>query len=187
MKLFATALIGLLVSTMAFAQSHFDVLKDKYLNQTNNTLTAQAILGATLGRCFQAANDIPVGMILAAEGVSTTQNPDEGPLFPPSSTTSYKMAFMLVGNITDNAGVLSDDQPASANDTQNAADVLSNLSTTAVTDLSVVNGLATSSVVGTTAIYEVKMGNDGLIYGHATENDPNAAFETYCYFYKKMN
>lgn len=179
-----TVFATFLFSSMAFAQSHFDLLKDKYQNDTNSNISIQAIKGATLGRCFRSSDDTPIGMVLVAFDVSSTQNADEGPLFPPATTTSYKMVLGLMGGVSSDG---SSTEAASDNDNTKAADWVSQFtSDSGVGNLSISSGVASStySASGASASYQVKLGNDGLIYAHASES---TVIDDYCYFYQKLN
>jgi type II secretory pathway component PulJ len=195
-------LAGVMFSTSSFATSapvsKYEILKDKYLNQTDNrigTRRMQRILeGNYLGRCYLENSDVSHGAILTTRKSVTTSvaNSSEGPLFPRSElqTTTWKMALIAlesVSHIEINGQQLTDDtvteSPAEQNDTMSSdqIDEYWRVNDSQVPSLNISNGVATSG-----QSYEVKKSLDGqLFYAKASVNDP-ARPVLFCYFYQKL-
>jgi len=195
--LLLVTLVGATTLVHAAAPSHYDVLKDKYLNDTNDSITLERLEGGYLGRCYFQHFDTPIGMVLSTRKFVTTstKDSDQGPDFPAvtTTTTTWKMSeYQKVDS--DNVPY-----PANENDNITSADDDSYWNSTSpregagVPEIKLSNGIA-STVFPSTVVpklsgvkYEVRLGNDGLIYGLAkgpAETD-NTAIQS-CYFYMKL-
>ena len=202
------ALIGLIslsilagAATLAFADqpSHYDILKDKYLNHTNNSLTREHLEGGYLGRCYSQGSDDPIGMnLLTRKFVSTsTQDADQGPDFPAVTTTktTWKMALALRTTNKDGSSDPGSDRadydPVSSNDNTTAAqadDFWTKGAGRTDPEMQLSEGVASYTIVidaNHGLFVQAKEGTDGLIYLQAA-GTPSTPVSHYCYFYKKL-
>ena len=212
MKLFSNALTLTLLGSATIAQaaqpSHYDILKDKYLNDTNDSITREELEGTYLGRCFdQSAPDAPDGMLLTTRKYTSTstQNPDEGPDFPEVTTTTvtWKMSTIEANGKSPQAN---DSSTPGEVDTfwTNPKIYCENFGeyAVAISELKVSDGIATSIMTSPDLLaqhpdvkmfsesLQVKEGKDGYFYAHrnfrGSRSNKTLSFHQFCYFWKRL-
>lgn len=169
--------ITLLISQFSFANSQFDILKAKYENNSNSNLLISKIEGASVGRCYQEIDNTTFGMFLVVKKENSSLQ-----------SSKYKMAFTTLGGVSvDSYGRIQSVISTSDFDFQSSASVVDALYTKDLKDFIISNGTGISGQIDSTATWKIRQGNDGLIYGHASQTESSGEFNVYCYFFKKLN
>lgn len=177
------------------AGSRFEALKAGF-EAASAPLTQKELLGGYLGRCYSPESDTPMGMVLTTDLVTVSTPSDEGPLFPPYVTKTWRMAIIYKGVITD----------TNASDSITQEDAINYWNKQKLEDfqLSVENSVATSSIgirapyirdprqlfIGKST-YQVKKASDGKLFlRNRAEGKVGGvsvpSTEGYCYFWKKQ-
>jgi len=169
--------------------SHYDVLKDKYLNGTSNSITQSQLEGAYLGVCYSkyspdSSNRVVLSTLMMKN--TSIKDANQGPDFPPitTTTTTWKMSEYDSPSYIDNFS-FKDDMFWDPNDDGTVR--------TDIPDMTLENGTAislnsSSATAADKFTYKVKIGNDGLFYGLLEgANDTDSSPNQFCYFYKKLD